>query len=55
MRQDVVFHVADIEALLVQAKIFTMASGQIGNELKLFMYAQMLDRSGYFLLETIVN
>jgi hypothetical protein len=32
-----------------------MASGQLGNELKLFFYAQMADKSGYFLIETVVN
>ena len=32
-----------------------MASGQIGNDLKLFFYAQMADKSGYFLIETVVN
>lgn len=32
-----------------------MASGQIGNDLKLFLYAQMADKSGYFLIETLVN
>lgn len=32
-----------------------MASGQIGNELKIFFFAQMADKSGYFLVETLVN
>lgn len=32
-----------------------MASGQIGNDLKLFFYAQMADKSGYFLIETVIN
>jgi hypothetical protein len=32
-----------------------MASGQIGNDLKFFFYAQMADKSGYFLIETLVN
>jgi hypothetical protein len=32
-----------------------MASGQIGNELKFFFYAQMADKSGYFLIETLIN
>jgi len=37
------------------SKIFCMASGQIGNELKFFFHAQMADKSGYFLIETLVN
>ena len=33
-----------------------MASGQIGNELKFFFFAQMQqDKSGYFLVEALVN
>ena len=32
-----------------------MASGQIGNELKFFFFAQMADKSGYFLVETLIN
>lgn len=32
-----------------------MASGQIGNELKFFFYSQTPDKSGTFLIETLVN
>ena len=39
----------------MQHKIFCMASGQIGNELKFFFFAQLADKSGYFLLETLLN
>ncbi len=40
---------------MLQHKIFCMASGQIGTELKFFFFAQMADKSGYFLLETLLN
>ena len=40
---------------MIANKIFCMASGQIGNELKFFFYAQMADKSGYFLIETLIN
>lgn len=40
---------------MAQSKIFCMASGQVGNDLKFFFYAQLADKSGYFLIETLVN
>ena len=49
------FTTQEIEQTLAQSKIFCMASGQIGNDLKFFFYAQMADKSGYFLIETLVN
>lgn len=42
LRPDIQFNTNDIEQLLAQNKVFCMASGQIGNELKFFFYAQMV-------------
>lgn len=33
----------------------TMASGQIGNELKFFFHCQMADKSGFFMIESLFN
>jgi|LauGreDrversion4_2_1035121.scaffolds.fasta_scaffold83404_4 hypothetical protein len=55
LRSGLSFTIQEIEQTLVQSKIFCMASGQIGNDLKLFFYAQLADKSGYFLIETVVN
>lgn len=55
MKQSMIFQTQEIEQLMLQNKIFCMASGQIGNELKFFFFAQMADKSGYFLIETLIN
>jgi len=41
--------------MMTTEKIFCMASGQIGNELKFFFYCQMADKGGYFLMEALIN
>jgi hypothetical protein len=55
LKSGIPLQIPEIEQALAQAKILCMASGQLGNELKLFFYAQMADKSGYFLIETVVN
>lgn len=55
LRPDIQFQCSDVEQVLFQNKILTMASGQIGSELKFFFYAQLVDKSGYFLVETLIN
>jgi len=55
IRADIQFQCSDVEKVLYQNKILTMASGQIGNELKFFFFAQLVDKSGYFLVETLIN
>ncbi len=55
VKPEIIFQTTQIEQLLAQHKIFCMASGQIGNELKFFFFAQMADKSGYFLMETLIH
>lgn len=55
LRAGLSFSISEIEQCLGQSKIFCMASGQLGNDLKFFFYAQLADKSGYFLIETVVN
>ena len=42
-----------IEAKMKEANIQTMASGQVGDEIKFYFHCQLADRSGYALAEII--
>ena len=55
IRSDVHLATNEIEAHLSKQKIFCMASGQIGNEFKFFFFSQSSDRSGYFMVECLMN
>ena len=42
-----VSNVAEIEAKMKEANIFTMASGLVGDEIKFYFHSQLMDGSGY--------
>ena len=44
-----------MEALFKSQKITCIASGQQGIELKFFFHCQLADKSGFFLMEALVN
>lgn len=46
-------NVAEIEAKMKEANIFTMASGLVGDEIKFYYHCQLADRSGYAFAEIV--
>ena len=49
------FTIQIIEQHAAENKIQCMANGQLGTELKFFFHAQMADKSGFFMIETLFN
>ena len=46
-------NVAEIEAKMKEACIFTMASGLVGDEIKFYFHSKLADGSGYGFAEII--
>ena len=42
-----------LEQKFTSSKLFTMASGQVGDETKLYLHSQFADKSGYSIAEVI--
>ena len=45
--------IPDVEKQLNSVNIFTMASGQVGDELKFYFHCQLADKSGYAMAEIV--
>lgn len=55
LRNDMQFTVQVVENKFKENKLQTMASGQMGNELKFFFHCQLADKSGFFMIESLFN
>ena len=53
IKQNWICNVAEIKAKMEEAKIFTMASGLVGDEIKFYFHAKLADGSGYGFAEII--
>lgn len=49
------FGIEDLQNRLRAKRVFVIANGQIGSDLKLFAYAQMDGQQQYFLMELLAN
>ena len=55
LRLDLQFNIQMVESHAKENNIHCMASGQQGSELKFFLHCQLLDRSGFFMMEVNFN